>query len=301
LSHPVPSPRRSARLRARPGRDAPLRFGWVLLFLVSCAAEVPERPAFVAASVAPVGSLVAMVAGPGVPVEVFLPANQTAHDFEPTPGDALRLAGARLVVSVDPHFDPWMVRAVRAVAGPDVPVLTLSSASKGPGDPHAWMDPPTVIAFLPELAQGLAAAFPERAGEIRERAATVEQALRGADDACAGILEPVADEPFVLQLPAFVNFAERYGLRLIGVIQTCPEEEPTPGAFARSAAALRAGGGHVVFASRGVTRATADALALEVGGRVAVLDPFGVGEADLAGLWTAGATRMAEALSDARD
>jgi ABC-type Zn uptake system ZnuABC Zn-binding protein ZnuA len=269
--------------------------------LGSCTGRETNRDAFVVASLPPLGALVRMVAGPEVPVVVFLSANGNPHDFEPTPGDAGRVAGAVLVVTADPRLDSWMRRTALAVAGPQVPVLTMSDSTPGIPDPHTWLDPPTVLAFIPVLGESLAAVFPAFAPEIRERARLARARLAETDEEIRLRLGPVADAPFVLQLPAFVNFAKHYGLRLTGVIQTCPEEEPRPGAFARAITELGDAGGRVVFAHEGVSRSAADALALDLGGRVTLLDPFGAGLESYSALWSVNAGRMVEALSRGRD
>ncbi|HWR88834.1 MAG TPA: metal ABC transporter substrate-binding protein, partial [Dissulfurispiraceae bacterium] len=75
--------------------------------------------------------------------------------------------------------------------------------------------------------------------------------------------------------PAWNYFSQRYGLRVIGVIEESPGKEPTARHIARIVKDLKRLGARVVFAEPQFNPAVAEAIAREAGARVLFLDPVG--------------------------
>jgi zinc transport system substrate-binding protein len=257
---------------ARLARAALLPLG---LSLLSCGSPPPARPV-VAASIPPLASLVKEVVGGRYDVVSVLPAGRSPHDYEPTPGEIDRLRGAVLFVSVHPDLDGWMLRAARSVRGDGAPVLSLSDVPEARGrDPHLWLDLDVVREFIPILADRMTAIDPPAAGPYREHARAALDSLDAVDALARTLLAARTHVPFAILHPAFTAFVRRYGLDLVAILETRPEEEALPQSLGQATTALRSAGARVVFAEPQLSRRVAEAAALDVGARVALLDPQG--------------------------
>ena len=79
-------------------------------------AGAAEARPIAAATIAPLASLAAQVAGSGWDVVTVIPPGISPHVFEPGPRDVKRLAKARIVVTVGAGYDAWAAGLVAACA-----------------------------------------------------------------------------------------------------------------------------------------------------------------------------------------
>lgn len=237
----------------------------------------------VAASIHPVAALAAMVVGDRYPVVSLLPPGRSPHDYEPAPANLKQLSGAVLFVEVGTGVDAWMRRAAEGVAdtetasgGPaKTPVVSLARPGDESRDPHLWLDLDVVAAFLPRLAEGMAAVDPDSAEGYRRRARMALDSLAVFDEAAKRRAAPVAGVPFVLLHPAFQAFVTRYGLDCVAVLERNPEGEASPRRLGRAAQDMTAAGVRCIFAEPQIGTRTAQAMAEDTGARVELLDPLG--------------------------
>jgi zinc/manganese transport system substrate-binding protein len=159
----------------------------VLLSLASVmAAPVVAQPLPVVTSFSILADLVKVIGGSHVEVTSLVGPNADAHVFDPTPADAKRLAGAKLVVINGLGFEGWMDRLIKSsgyrgsVTVASRGVKTIQEAA-GHGhqhghshshaaDPHAWQNPLNVKQYVQNIRLALAAAKPAAAQEFEQRA-----------------------------------------------------------------------------------------------------------------------------------
>ena len=118
--------------------------------------------------------MVRNVGGGRVHLVGILKPNVDPHDFEPTPGTAVALSGAKLIVESGLGVDSWADQLVESaasgspvfVASDGLPVRPGDSAEPD-GDPHWWHDPTLFEQAARSLAQKL--------GEIDPGGRTVYQ------------------------------------------------------------------------------------------------------------------------------
>lgn len=206
------------------------------------AAAAEPRPV-AAATIAPLASLTAQVAGSGWDVVTVVPPGVSPHVFEPGPRDVKRLAKARLVVTVGAGYDDWAARlvaacAARAVihdAGASVGVL----ADAGPEgkhdhdgeigrDPHWYLSPRRAAAALAPLAEAFARIDPPGAEGYRARAAGAARSLEALDAEIAAMLAPLRGRSVVSTHNSWTYFLADYGLVNGGSVEPVPGREPTP-------------------------------------------------------------------------
>lgn len=258
--------------------------------LLGAACGEPERGAGlggegvpVAASIFPVGDIVAAVGGPASRVTVLLPPGASPETFEPTPQVVQKVAAARLFVVVGGGLDAWVQTLVNA-ADSRAEVLTLTEgmelrqegAEAGTGNPHVWLDPILVRdRLLPRIVAALARVAPGAEAAVRERARAYADSLSALDAEIRGLLASVESRAFVAAHPAWIYFAARYGLRQLAAIRPSPGQEPSAQRLAQLVDSARALRLRVVFTEPQISPADAEILAREIGAQLRVLDPLG--------------------------
>jgi zinc transport system substrate-binding protein len=246
-----------------------------LLVLLACASPRKPEPV-IAASIPPLASMAEYLVKGRFPVVSMLPPGRSPHDYEPTPAEVDRARGAVLVVYVHPQIDGWMVRAARGVTGERAPLVGMEQTPLAAGrDPHLWLDLDVVREFVPRLAGELAAVDSAGADLYLARSRAFLDTLRAIDEDAARILSPVAGVPFAINHAAFDSFVRRYGLNLVAVLEKNPEGEALPQSLGDTALRLKQQGARVLFAEPQLSPRTANALAVDLHAKVALLDPQG--------------------------
>lgn len=187
------------------------------------AAHAADRamPLKVIASFSILADMLREVAGESAQVGALVGPNADAHVFEPTPADALRLAGADLVVINGVGFEGWIERLIRASGYRG----TLVVASEGiaprragrAADPHAWHSLANAERYVENLRATLSAARPDDAAGFAQRAGAYRARLRELDaGARARFAALPADTRRVISShDAFGYFGEAYGVQFI--------------------------------------------------------------------------------------
>jgi ABC-type Zn uptake system ZnuABC Zn-binding protein ZnuA len=214
----------------------------VLLPFAPAATAGEARPV-AAATIAPLASLAASVAGEGWDVVTVVPPGVSPHVFEPGPRDVKRLARARLVVTVGAGYDTWAARLVAACAaraefhdaGASVGVhgeAAHAGGHEGEGeighDPHWWLSPRRAAAALGPLAEAFTRIDPAGAVLYRARALEAARSLAALDAEIAATLAPVRGRAVVSTHNSWAYFLDDYGLVNGGSVEPVPGREPSP-------------------------------------------------------------------------
>lgn len=245
----------------------------------------------VAATLHPIASLVRAVGGEHVTVSTLLPPGSHPDTFDPTPRMAGRLAGADLVIRVGGALDAWLEArgsathvvltegmSLRGTDDHDHAPATRTGArtTRPTGNPHVWLDPILVRdTLLPVIVDALVRHAPGAEHDFRRRAAAFADSLTALDTEIRDLLADAPLRVFISAHPAWVYFADRYGLEEIGAIHPSPGAELGARELAGLVNRARARGGAAVIAEPQLGRAGVDALARELGVRVEVADPVG--------------------------
>ena len=268
----------------------------LLAALTACGGGAPRSPAgpVAAATIAPLADLVARVAGDGWRVVTLVPPGTSPHVFEPTARQVRDFAPARLVVSAGAGYDAWVSglaaacgsRAERLDLGEAVGVRLEAKDSHEHGaaghvhggvgeDPHWWLDPAWARRSVPAIAMTLSTLDPAGARGYAERAATVDEALGVLDAEIEALLRPVRGEGILTAHNAWVYFAARYGLRIVGAVEPIPGREPSPRELAALLETARREGIRTLFTEPQFPPGAARVIAGEAGLEIALVDPIG--------------------------
>jgi len=186
-----------------------------------------------------VGDVVAQVAGEQVSITTLLPPNSDPHTYQPTPQDIATISkadvifanGAGLEVFLEPILENADAEEKTVDLSDDINLLTADEHSDSgrdedqnidhdSRDPHVWMNPNNVIAWVNVIQETLGELDPAHAAEYKNNARSYSAELSELD---TWITTQVADIPFqrrtlVMDHLVFGYFAEEYGFQQAGAV-----------------------------------------------------------------------------------
>ncbi|MGY3547913.1 zinc/manganese transport system substrate-binding protein [Bradyrhizobium sp. USDA 4472] len=202
------------------------------LLLIGSPLHAAER-LNVVASFSILGDFVRTIGGDDVNLTTLVGPDSDVHVYTPAPGDAKRIADAKLVVVNGLGLEGWLPRLVQSSGGKaqmvtataGIAPLKLGSAA----DPHAWQSVPNAKVYVTGIANALIAAAPDDAEFIRSRLKAYLEQLDALDhevrDAMARI--PPERRKVISTHDAFGYFAAEYGIQFIAPLGVSTETEPS--------------------------------------------------------------------------
>lgn len=203
-----------------------------VLLLIASPLHAAER-LNVVASFSILGDFVRNVGGDRVNMTTLVGPDSDVHVYTPAPGDAKRIADAKLVIVNGLGLEGWLPRLVQSsgskavivTASAGVAPLKLGSAA----DPHAWQSVPNAKIYVADIANALAAADPDDADFFRTQAKAYLEKLERLDH---DVREAVAKIPperhkVISTHNAFGYFAAEYGVQFIAPLGVSTETEPS--------------------------------------------------------------------------
>ncbi len=196
-------------------------------------------------------SLVREVGGEGVAVEALARGYQDPHFVEPKPSFILKLLKADLLVVVGRDLEagwlpPLVQQSRNARIQPGAPAYLDASLTArvldvptgqvtramgdvhALGNPHYWLDPANGRRIAVAIRDKLAALRPERAASFNGRYAEFDRRLAAAERRWDALMAPYRGVKVVTYHRSWPNFAERFGLDVIGYVEPRPGIPPSP-------------------------------------------------------------------------
>jgi ABC-type Zn uptake system ZnuABC Zn-binding protein ZnuA len=234
----------------------------------------------VATSLAPITSIVAVIAGDRAEVRGIVPEGTSSHTFEPKPSVAELLSTADVVIMNGLQLEKPTLELAEANVDDGVEVVQLGDrvASEdewifdfsfplegGKPNPHLWTDPKYVVRYAAEVRDVLVELDP--GGEATYDAG-LDLIERQVDDLTAAMEEAFATIPeggrkLLTYHDAYAYFAESYAFEVIGAIQVSDFEDPTPREIADLVEQIEASGVRAIFGSEVFPSPVLDQLAKE--------------------------------------
>ena len=232
------------------------------------------------------GDFVREVGGDRVDLTVLVGPGSDAHVYAPAPGDAKKLAGAKLVVQNGLGFEGWIGRLIKAsntgarivVASRGVkPIKAPQGHDHGHGhghgeasDPHAWQSVGNAILYVNNIRDGLIAVDPAGKDVYTANAAAYAGKLETLDrevrEAIAKI--PQANRKVITNHDAFGYLAAAYGLRFIAPQGISTDAAPSAQAVARIIRQIRQEKIPAVFVENIADTRLAERIAKESGAKL---------------------------------
>jgi ABC-type Zn uptake system ZnuABC Zn-binding protein ZnuA len=220
----------------------------------------------IAATVAPITSIVANIAGDAADVTGLVPEGINSHTYEPTPSVAKAVASADLIIInglklEDPTRDlaeankadgAAIVELGNRTIGPDGYIYDFSFPEEGgKPNPHLWTNPPMAGCYARIAAMAMSQADPANAatygrnlGAYLERLADLDARFRTATATV-----PAANRKLLTYHDAYAYFAKEYGWEVLGAVQVSDFEDPTPKEVAELIDQVRRTGVPAIFGS----------------------------------------------------
>ncbi|PDT91922.1 ABC transporter substrate-binding protein [Bradyrhizobium sp. Y36] len=204
----------------------------VALLLLASPLHAAER-LNVVASFSILADFVRNVGGDRINLTTLVGADSDVHVYTPAPGDAKRVAEAKLVIVNGLGLEGWLPRLVQS-AGSKAQVVTASAGIAplklgSAADPHAWQSIPNAKIYVADIAKALAAANPDDAAFFDAQAQAYLEKLETLDrevrEAAAKI--PPDRRKVISTHDAFGYFSAEYGIRFIAPLGVSTETEPS--------------------------------------------------------------------------
>jgi len=202
----------------------------VLVFLTfSHAIYAAEKPLGVVASFSLLGDMAKEIGGDPVNVITLVGPDTDAHTYQPTPQDIKAVAAADIIIINGLGFEGWLNRIIGAsgtkakllVASAGVKPRFLDADSEHPvADPHAWQNLAFGQIYARNIAGGLMAAHPAKAGEIRQRAKAYIAKIAETDKWVRQQLSniPETKRKVITNHESFGYFGDAYGITFLAPV-----------------------------------------------------------------------------------
>jgi zinc/manganese transport system substrate-binding protein len=239
------------------------------------------------------------------------------HDWSPSARDLESVYGADVGVANGLDLEEGLHDALEQAEADGVPVfkatdhITLrvvgaaetdheaeaeADHEHGPGDPHFWVDPISMIAVVEALAPvigDLGVDVADRQADLVARLTTLDTDVR----ARLAAIPPEA-RTLVTGHESMGYFADRYGFRMVGAVVPglSSQGEASARELAELAEVIRDQGVRAVFTEIGTPRSVAEAIAAETGASLVELASHTLPED---GSYVTFITRIAETIADA--
>lgn len=258
--------------------------------LLTLASAAHAAPLAVSATTTVIADFVKVVGGPRVQVNVIVPPGGDAHTFQPSTSAIRGLSGSRALFVNGAGLEPWLPKLT--AAAPQVAVVALTAGLKlhpaggeheegghgedhghGAFDPHAWWDPTLAVGYAKAVAGALTKLDPAGKKTYSANLARFTGQVNALDTYAKKQFAtvPAARRQIVTNHDSLRYFAERYGLRLVGVVipGRSTEREPSARELASLVQTVKGSGARVIFTENTVNARLAQTLARETGAKVA--------------------------------
>jgi ABC-type Zn uptake system ZnuABC Zn-binding protein ZnuA len=237
------------------------------------------------------------IGGPHVRVTTLIKGLESEHSYSPRPSDLVAVRKARLLVEVGVGLEIWVAGLVRSANNPslllvttgkDIPLLAdrVVPSPAAPtetaehdhhesgSNPHVWLDPDNAVTMIRHITDALSQVDPSHAGEFRRTHAAYLQELDRARSELLDQVRKLPDRRLIVHHPAWPYFAKRFGLEIVGEIQTQPGSEPSAKQIQSLVTLIRTNHIRVIVSEPQLNQKLPALLARETGAQVAILTPL---------------------------
>ncbi|GAB2597197.1 metal ABC transporter substrate-binding protein [Pseudactinotalea suaedae] len=211
----------------------------VLLVLAGCsgAPEDEDPRPVVLTTFTVLADIARNVAGDRLRVESITKVGAEIHGYEPTPRDVGNASDADLILDNGLGLEAWFERFVAEADVPHVvltdgidPIDIASDAYAGRPNPHAWMSPLNVVAYVEIMVEAFSELDPDGADTYEANGSAYAGELRAVHDDLVTALETVPADQRVLVTceGAFSYLARDAGLTEAYIWPVNAEQQATP-------------------------------------------------------------------------
>jgi zinc/manganese transport system substrate-binding protein len=272
-----------------------------LLFPVGGSADSKIR---IMTATTDLASLAQEVGGEKVDVESIARGYQDPHFVDPKPSFLLKLSKAELLIVVGLELEiGWLPPLITQSSNPRIQIgapgyldasrfakileiptgqVTRAEGDVHPlGNPHYWLDPDNGLRIAKGIQNKLSEMRPNDAAYFVQRYDAFEQRLKQADQQWQAQMKPYVGRKVVTYHRSWPNFAEHFGLNVVGYVEPRPGIPPSPQHTVELIGQMKREGVKVIIVEPYFDLKTPNSIARETGGVVVVLMPSVGGEKEI--------------------
>ena len=248
----------------------------LLGLLLGNAAQAAE-PFKVVTTFTVIADMARNVAGDAAQVESITKPGAEIHNYQPTPGDLLKVRDAQLVLWNGLNLEVWFERffgrmkdVPRAVVSQGIePIAIAQGPYAGKPNPHAWMSPQAALIYVDNIRDALVDHDPVQADTYRRNADAYKARITATLDPLRQQLQAIPEQRrwLVSSEGAFSYLARDLGLRELYLWPINADAQGTPQQVRRVIETVRAERIPAVFSESTVSAAPAEQVARESGAR----------------------------------
>ena len=248
----------------------------LLGLLLGNAAQAAE-PFKVVTTFTVIADMARNVAGDAAQVESIAKPGAEIHNYQPTPGDLLKVRDAQLVLWNGLNLEVWFERffgrmkdVPRAVVSQGIePIVIAQGPYAGKPNPHAWMSPQAALIYVDNIRDALVDHDPVQADTYRRNADAYKARITATLDPLRQQLQaiPAQRRWLVSSEGAFSYLARDLGLKELYLWPINADQQGTPQQVRRVIETVRAERIPAVFSESTVSAAPAEQVARESGAR----------------------------------
>jgi zinc/manganese transport system substrate-binding protein len=276
-----------------------------LLFALLCTATGrAENKLRIITATTDLASLAQEVGGDKVDAESIARGYQDPHFVEAKPSFLLKLRKADLLIVVGLELEiGWLPPLITQSSNPNIQVsapgyldasrfarileiptgqVTRAEGDVHPqGNPHYWLDPDNGLRVAKGIVDKISEMRPNDAAYFAARYTAFEQHLKQADEQWKAQLKGYAGRKIVTYHRSWPNFAEHFGLNVVGYVEPRPGIPPSPQHTVELIGQMKRDGVKVIVVEPYFDLKTPNAVARDTGGQVLVLMPSVGGEKEI--------------------
>ncbi|MGE3901045.1 MAG: metal ABC transporter substrate-binding protein [Nitrospiraceae bacterium] len=245
------------------------------------------------------------VGGPYVRVTTLITGLESEHSYSPRPSDLVAVRKAKLLFEVGVGLEIWVSGMIRSANNPSLSLVTTgkgipllpdrTASPASPSDhsatmpapmetskhdhqsgsnPHVWLDPENAVTMIRHITAALSQTDPAHGAEFRRNEAAYLQELHRAQTELSDLVRKLPDRRLIVHHPAWPYFAKRFGLEIVGEIQTQPSSEPSARHIQSLVDLIRTHHIRVIVSEPQLNQKLPGLLARETGARIAILTPL---------------------------
>ena len=222
----------------------------------------------VVTSVAPIANIIKNIGGDRIDLVGIIPEGSDSHTFELVPSDVVKIRDADLVVIDGLNLEGGMEKIVNEEKSknPQLQLLKLGDDTisqnqwiydfsfpkeKGDPNPHLWLNVIYAMKFANLTRDKLKEMDPENANYYSTNSEKYNLLLKKLDDAIMQVVQTVPPEnrKLLTYHDSWAYFAQRYGMKVIGAVQSSDFGEPSPQDVAKLIDQIRSENVSTIFAS----------------------------------------------------
>jgi zinc transport system substrate-binding protein len=236
----------------------------------------------VGVSIVPQASLVKAVGGNFVNVVTMVPPGNSPGNYGPTPQEIQALSQAKLYFTIGVPTEQVNILPKGKELNHTMKIVSLQAEvektyepryfSPGKRDPHLWLSPKRAIIMVTVIEKELRTIDPRHQKAYHQNAQAYIKKLNQVDRRIKQRLAGLAHKTFIVYHPAFGYFADDYDLKMVALEESGKESSAKN--FQELTELAKRENIKTVFYQKEFDNKQAQALAAEIGGRIAALAPL---------------------------